>query len=337
MDTGAAMQYIADAEARLVRPVRAEEAALQSVPYFTLHSRGHGHHATGGWEVVGHGHCGHDNERRMPFMTDWLERAVLPLVDPAALRQVEGRAWRLELHDSYSYLAYRHSPPGRYDNCMTFGRREGAREAAALIPDPYHISGFGDVTRVPDPVPWADKRPLLFFAGTTTGNRTPSLNARIRACVWALDHPDTASFKITAVAQMPTEDALRAVPGLRHCLSPFVPLDTHHLYRYQVNIVGNTACWSRVPMVMASGSVLVNLRHPDRMWYYPLLRDGRHFVGAEGLDQLLEVRQTCEADPVRCASIVQDANQFVRDHLQPQHAAAYMAQLLETAAWRGAA
>ena len=331
MDSASATAYIAESESRLVYPVHEEDAAARLVPYFTLRPT-----AGGDWGAWGHGHSGHDNEGRMPFMTEWLERAVLPLVDPAALQRAAGRAWRIELHDSYSYLPCRYAPPERYDNCLTFGRPEGARESAALIPDPYHICNFGGTTEVPDPVVWADKAPQLFFAGTTTGNRDPVRNTRIRACVWALDHPDTAAFKITNIAQMQPAEVLRAVPRLRECLAPYIPLSTHHQYRYQVNLVGNTACWSRVPMVMASGSVLFHLRHPDRMWYYPLLREGRHYLSAESFDDLLKLRDTCEADPVRCAAIVQDANAFVREHLRPQHAAAYMAQLLETAAWRGA-
>jgi hypothetical protein len=269
----------------------------------------------------------------MQLFTEWLRLRVLPLVDPGARAGLRGR-WNVELHDSYAYLPDASS----YDNCMTFSRPADARERVAMIPDPYHVTGYGGllVEASRDAVPWASKAPKLFFAGTTTGDRDPTRNARIQACVWSLWHPDETRFHITNIAQMSSSDALARVPRLRHVLHPHVDVRDHHAFRYQVNIVGNTACWSRVPMVMASQSVLVNLRHRDSMWYYPMLRDGTHYVGADGVDDLLRVRSALEGDAGRCGRIVADANRFVRDHLHPRHADAYMAQLLEESAHLGA-
>ena len=333
MDNVGAIAYLADAEARLVRPVREAEAAAAGLPYFCIAREGGSQ-----WRVTGHGHVGHDNAPRMPFLCRWLERDVLRLVDAEA---DVGGCYRVELHDSYSYLprcpALTDSTASLWDNAMTFARPAGAREAAALLPDPYQIQGYGGTLEVVDEVPWAAKRPTLFFAGTTTGDRDPQRNARIRAAVWALGQPpDVARIRITQIAQMRAEHACAVVPRLRECLDRWVPLAEHHQYRYQVNLVGNTACWSRVPQALASHSVLLNVRHPDALWYYPLLREGTHLLAVDGLDELPRLRDELErGDPARPQRIADAANRFVDDFLRPHHAAIYTAHLLEACAWRG--
>ncbi len=328
MDVPGAIAYLAAAEARRVRPVRLDEAAEGGLPFIDVQRRRGG----GGWEVRGGGHAGHDNAPRLPFLCDWLARRVLPLIDPEA--DVSG-AYRVELHDSYAYLPERRLHPARYDNAFTFARPAGAREAMALMPDAYQIEGLDGVLDARDEVPWAAKRPTLFFAGTTTGDRDPTRNARIAACLWARQHPDVARFSITSIAQMDAAQAMAAVPGLRDVLGPYVTLREHHAHRYQVNLAGNTACWSRVPMVLASRSLLLHVRHPDALWYYPLLREGVHYVGVESVPDLLAAREACEADPARCQRMVADANRFADDVLRSRHADAYMAMLLETCAWNG--
>ncbi len=326
MDTPGAISYLAAAEARNVWALRDDEAAVAGLPYVRVRREGGGRGAPR-YAVAGHGHAGHDNAPRMEFLCDWLSRRVLPLVDPAC--DVSG-CYRWELHDAISYLPRRREP-GRYYNALTFGRADDDRETrVALAPDCYHIMGFGGATEVRDPIPLAAKASQLFFAGTTTGDRDPRRNVRIQACLWARRRaPDVARFTITSIAQMDPAAALAAVPELRACLGPHVPLPEHHRYRYQVNLVGNTACWSRVPMVMASNSLLLHVRHPDMLWYYPLLREGTHYLGAEALGELLPLRQRCDADLARCQGIVADAQRFVADHLRPRHADAYMAQLME--------
>lgn len=333
MDVPGAIAYLASSEARRARPVRLEEAAAGGLPFFDIRRRRSGG-GGGGWEVRCGGHVGHDNASRLPFLCDWLSRRVLPLVDPDA--DISG-AYRIELHDSYAYLPERRLHPERYDHAFTFARPTDARETMALMPDAYQIQGLDGLLDARDDVPWAAKRPTLFFAGTTTGDRDPARNERIAACLWARAHapPDVARFSITSIAQMDPDRALAAVPGLRAVMGPYVSLEEHRAHRYQVNLAGNTACWSRVPMVLASRSLLVHVRHPDALWYYPLLRDGVHYVGVEAVPDLLKARDECEADPARCQRIVQDANRFANDVLRPRHADAYMAVLLETCAWRG--
>lgn len=331
MDSTDAIIHLAHAEAARVRVLRdPAEAPGKPLPFFVLKRM----HAGGDVAISEYGgHIGHDNEPRLQYVCDFMQRRVLPFIDPSA--DVSG-VYRIELHDSYSYLpdcdAYSRA------GALTFSRPRGTNDAMSMIPDPYQMGAYGGMLAAHDTVPWGSKKPQMLFAGTTTGSRDPALNARIRACVWALDHPLECLFRITNIAQMHPSDAYNSVPRFKDILSPPLSQADHFNYRYIVNIAGNTACWSRVPMVLASRSVMVNVHHADMCWYYPLLREGEHYfaVKREG-DDMLALRNTLESNPTRCQIVAQAANRFCSTHLSPMHAAMYMARFLEEAAWRSKA
>jgi hypothetical protein len=330
MDARDLVCHLADAESRRVRPITDDDELASiaecggALPYFTIFRR------DGRLEVGGHGHEGHDNEGRMAFVCDFLRTRVLPAVSQS---NVTG-SYRLELHDSYSYLPRR----AEYDNALSFGRAKGARERVALFPDPYQMGDFGGMLSVRDVVDWSNKQPTLFFAGTTTGDRSPAANERIRACVWSLRHAEEAKMYITNVAQMDAAHAVSAVPDLRRVFRAPLAIEAHHAFRYQVNIAGNTACWSRVPMILGSRCLMVNLRQRDVTWYGPALREGTHFVEARDFEELLQRRRECEArGDAWCRQMTASANRFVGDFLGSTQAAEYIARLLESAAERSRA
>ena len=337
MDTAQAIEYLARAEARRVRPITddadlAELEARHGRPLSAVEVRRT--QQQGRLEAVAMPRePKHDNAPRLDFITDFFNKRVLPLVDPAAAADVCG-TWRIELHDAYSYLPDR----GRYEEVLTFGRALDARERrVALIPDPYHMADFGGLVAAAsaDAVPWATKEPTLFFAGTTTGDRDPARNERIRACMWALDRRDVAKMYITNVAQMSSAAVVAAHPRFGEAVHAPFPVEAHFGYRYQVNLAGNTACWSRLPMVMATKSLLVHARDAcgDAMWYYPLLREGRHYVGADSAagDDLLRAHAFCKTYDRQCRAMVDEANAFARDVFHSGAAASYLATLLEAA------
>lgn len=316
MDSDGAITYLARAEGRLVRPLREheEEAPDDGVPRVHISACG---------DVRGSGHEGHDNEGRMAHLCAWLRDRVLPL---CAL-PVKG-TWRAELHDSYAYLP---GDKSRFDNCWTYSRPCDARERAALIPDPYQVDSYGGLldASARDATPWASKRSHIFFAGTTTGDTDPRLNERVRAAVWSLDHPADATFRITKIAQMDAARAFAAVPRLREAVAEWVPPAAQFGCRYLANIAGNTAAWARAPMILASQSLMLNLRHPDAMWYAPVLRAGEHYVDVPALDGMLAAKRRMDAAPAEARRMVEAANGFAASYLRPEHADVYMAQLLE--------
>lgn len=342
MDLATAISYVARAEGRRVRPIRDEDELNEmdaeigrAVPVLDVTRDT----LSGRLVVRGRLRASeHDNAPRLPMMANWMQHAVLPMLDGEGRNDLVG-SWRIELHDSYSYL---HGRPA-YREVLSFGRVPDAEERrVALLPDPYHIGDFGGLlyrARRGLVVPWSDRKPSLFFAGTTTGSRDPALNERIRACVWSLGRRDIATMYITNIAQMTYEAARAAWPELPQVLHRPVEVEEHFRWRYQVNLAGNTACWSRLPMIMSSGSLLVHARGGDAMWYYPLLREGEHYVAAETSDgrSLEQAHAWCSARDADCQRIAASAARLADDLFKPAVAASYAAELLLEASMCGAA
>lgn len=339
MHLGDQIEFLAKAEGRRITPIR-DEAELdgldeilgRKLPAIRIRRS----NVKTGAAFIAEGldrNPKHDNAPRLPFLVDFFNRRVLPMVDSSS--DVTGY-YRLELHDSYSYLPGRHL----YDNVLSFGRANDALEKnVALLPDPYHMADFGGIVHAMslDNIPWESKIPKLFFAGTTTGNRDPARNERINSCIWSLNHRNIADMFITKVAQMDIANVYRAHPRFGEVLhTPFGPVD-HYPYKYQVNIVGNTAAWSRLPMIMASKSLLVHCpaeATDDLMWYYPLLRAGEHYVAADSSkgSSLQNAHAYCVANDSECKAMTTRANKLARDLFHSGNAASYTAIMLESAA-----
>jgi hypothetical protein len=338
MDTPTAISTIARNEARRIRPLLyCDDRTLDELdadigrrlPAFTIEKQGIGNRTRLVAVPLSHRDPKHDNAPRLEHLCSFLNRSVLPIVDPeAGLRGT----FRVELHDSYSYLKNCH----KYSNVFSFGRGIDASERhVALLPDPYHMDSFGGLVdrASQDPIPWSSKQPKLFFAGTTTGSRDAAMNERLRACAWGTTRPDLADIHVTHVAQM-SMDSISAAwsPGLAHSMmGPYAPLEKHFEYRYILNIVGNTACWSRVPMIMSTKSLMVHVRHSDATWYYPLLREDRHYVASESTNgpDIERALRFCRSYDRLCKDIVKEANVLAR-HLfsTSAPAASYAAELL---------
>lgn len=276
---------------------------------------------------------GHDNEARLPHLCAWLQRRVLPHVAPEARADVCGY-YRIELHDSYAYLKTPEATAAtryRDADCLTFsGDRSDVRSRVALMPDPYQVDDYGGMLTgaARDSVPWERKTEgRVLFAGSTTGDRDPSLNERVRARLWSVSRAAYTDFRLTAVVQM---DAARLLAHLGPQCPLHAPMsfEEQFRYRYIANIAGNTCCWSRVPMLLSSNSLMLNVPHLGMTWYHLLLQAGEHFVEAP-LHRLAQVHQACISDEPRSRRIVASANRFALTYLNSTHAAVYTRALLE--------
>lgn len=276
----------------------------------------------GRWSVCSSGESGHPNESRMPVIKQWLERDVLSLCDDKG-QDLSG-AYRLELHDSYTYLPR----ADEYQDVLSFCRSSTKYQSVALLPDPYQACGYSGLLGAVDDVPWKTKLPKIMFAGSTTGNIDPAKNSRVMACVWALDHKTDTDFRISAVVQMRPYDIIRRMPVITDIIAPHVSPQTQFKYKFLANIAGNTACWSRVPMVLRSGSVMFHMPHDDIAWYYPMMQAGVHYVECPSHTDLLQSRMRCLADDGGCRQMTKDANTLYDQYLTCEAAASYTLRLL---------
>ena len=338
MDSIDAIRYLAQSEAkRFVSGGRIDEGDPNRkpdalVPFFRLKkSVSSSGHVT--YDVSGHNHESHDNAPRMPFLCEFLKTAVLPYADPEA--DLSG-CFPIELHDSYSYLPDAQHATGP---CLTFSRRVDEHRPLAVVPTPFQMGGYAGLPPLGgDAVAWEKKTDLAYFAGTTTGDRDPSRNARVRACRWALAHGrGTCQLKLTRVEQMTREALAAAVPeGLDAVTAPEAPPEEMYQHRYLVDLPGNTCAWSRLPLALASKSLVLKVHHRDVEWWYPMLLDGTHFLGCE-LDTLLAKRAFAMSNPQVTQFMIANANRFAAAFLNRNSAALYMAHFLEAVAHRSSA
>lgn len=319
------IEYLASAEARCHAPKRRSESSSIAIPFFDIAKI-----SGANYSVTPFGHKGHDNEDRAGFVGSFLQSALAgtdPGIDASGL-------YPFELHDSCSYLA----PDSKemrekYRGSLNFSKNTN-HDHAVLVPDMYQMNGYSDLLRVRDKTPFRSKVNRVLFAGTTTGDKDPTKNARIQTCLWSTTSKirDSLDLYITNVAQMSVSDIHGAYPGdsrLQRIFKQPIPLQDHWKYKYVLNIEGNTCCWSRVPMIMASKSLMINLAHKDRSWYYPLMHHGRDFYNIDGVDELESALQFCKNNEAWCEHVISNANQFVESFLGRSQAIYYTTKLFE--------
>lgn len=319
------IHYLARAEARHYAPSRVVDTELNyRIPYLSIESVPGSSSESRKYRVIMNGHRGHDNEGRADFVCSFLRTSVLPYIDP--LLDVSG-FYPMELHDSYTYLSSDQKNHKTYRGVLTFSK-DMTHTGPILFPDTFQLSAYGGLLGTKDVKTWETKKPSVMFAGTTTGSRDPACNDRIRACRWALEtDPSRFRFKITSIAQMILDP--KQLASLEPLMSKHITPQEQFDHRYIFNIRGNTCCWSRVPMILNSNSLMLNWRHADGTWYYPLLHEGTHYAGIENLEDLPTLVSKCENNPGWCNFLVQNANHFVRSYCKQFHAAAYARYLLE--------
>jgi hypothetical protein len=213
------------------------------------------------------------------------------------------------------------------------------RANALLIPDSSFLSSNGyEDARVAfgsDATPWAARRAVAIWRGSSTGTSTGSLmeTPRVQLCRLA-EQPGAAELLdtgITLVVQATPEDAeMLQTSGL---CKPYLPMTDHVNYKYQIDIDGNTNSWPGLFQKLLTGSPVLKIASANqyRQWYYsrlipwynyiPIAHDMsdlldilRHLkrndslamsIGAAG--RRLAAGMTYEAEVLRCLSTVEAA------------------------------
>lgn len=266
----------------------------------------------------------HDNADRLPFLCNFLHAHVFKYI-PQEL-SLEGY-YNIELHDTYTDKTRQHD----YKNCLVWSKAKHD-QGVVLIPDLYQLADYGGKLKIQDTQTWDNKLDKIAFFGTTTGDRNPHSNTRINTCFWSKQHaPDICDFYITKIAQIPPQKLFQCFPNFNTIQHS--PVEPQHMfkYKYLLDIPGNTCSWDRVPMVLNSKSLLFKMPCHEMCWYYPLLHDNEHYVHVT-TDSILTNFKFYQNNKARAQEIIQRANMFVKQFLQPQHAIIYLISLFEEAA-----
>nr|WP_294555576.1 glycosyl transferase family 90 [uncultured Rhodopila sp.] len=146
---------------------------------------------------------------------------------------------------------------------------------------------------------WADRRPVAFWRGATTGMK-PSPAAwraleRVRLCELARSHEATGLFDVglSNIVQLTDPDAIREImeSGL---LLGRVPWEDWGQYRYLIDIDGNSSPYSNLVQRLLTGSPVLKVESPRGLmqWFYSELIPWHNYVpiAADMSDLLDKVR-----------------------------------------------
>jgi hypothetical protein len=154
-----------------------------------------------------------------------------------------------------------------------------------LVPDPIYLGeqGYRPIARtyLKRDTAWADRRPVAFWRGSTSGYCAPGEwrgLARVKLCELTAARPDLFDVALGGLVQVTPEDAEAiSKSGL---LRPPVPEADFILYRYQIDIDGNSNSWPGLFGKLLTGSPVLKVESARgyRQWYYDRLIPWRNFV-----------------------------------------------------------
>jgi hypothetical protein len=98
-------------------------------------------------------------------------------------------------------------------------------------------------------------------------------------------------------------------------------------YRHIMVIDGNTACWDRLPWVLASQCVCWKEESTHECWYYEFLKPWVHYVPFTR-ETLEDTWKKVKNDVALQERVVRAANAFVEDFLRRDRHVLYMQTLM---------
>ena len=168
-----------------------------------------------------------------------------------------------------------------------------------LIPDAHYL-GSSQYLRTRQelnaaPVKWANRRPLAFWRGSTTGQPADIALGwhglpRIRLCEISKKRPDLIDAGVTSVHAHWGDIALQYIQS-QQLLRPPVSRATFQQYKYQIDIDGYSSAWDALFMRLWTGSPVLKVTSERgwRQWYYRRMQPWVNFVPiAADMSDLIE-------------------------------------------------
>jgi hypothetical protein len=130
-------------------------------------------------------------------------------------------------------------------------------------------------------VPWAERVPLAFWRGSTTGRAQGEgwrTLPRIQLCEIAAERPDLFDARVSHVVQLNSKAAGEI--EARGLMGDFVPATRFNRWRHQIDIDGNSNAWGSLFAKLLSGSPVLKVASPVgwQQWYYDRLEPWKNFV-----------------------------------------------------------
>jgi hypothetical protein len=125
--------------------------------------------------------------------------------------------------------------------------------------------------------PWENKKEKVFFRGITTNKRVTIKNfmenPRFRIVQLSQQNPSLIDAAFTYVIEN-----YKDFPSNICVMSPYVSMQDHFVYKYLIDIDGNSCTYSRCRWIMLSNSVLLKCESDNIQWYYDLLIPYENYI-----------------------------------------------------------
>jgi len=202
-----------------------------------------------------------------------------------------------------------------------------------LIPDLYAMQDYKGALEKKDTLPTREKKNKMLFIGVSSGKATFEENRRVAMCRFVetlRTHTPGSSNTMWIEAYLSgiVNFSPRAATYLNKFLRNPMTQEEQYQYRHIMVIDGNTACWDRLPWVLASQCVCWKEQSTDECWYYAFLKPWIHYIPFTR-ETLEDTWKKVKDDVALQERVVRAANEFVEDFLRRDRHQFYMQSLMD--------
>lgn len=202
---------------------------------------------------------------------------------------------------------------------------------AILIPDfslqdTKYAEELARVEKASDSIAFEQRVEVIKWRGSLSGPDYPSLDncrdfLRYALLTLSLTHSDIVDARLTNYDDIALYDSTGALRRHLHDtfgeLAEVVPAEGFVPYKYLISLDGAVAAWKRVPIILASGSVLL-LQHQWKQFFYPGLKPWRHYVPLkDDISDVLQKYEWLRSHPSEAKTIAQTGQSFAKEILNP--------------------
>jgi hypothetical protein len=194
-----------------------------------------------------------------------------------------------------------------------------------LLPDLYAMQNYKGLLdeNVADNLPTMKKINKMLFIGASSGLTSVEMNSRLRLCRFAKGKDWIEAYISSIVHFEPSQ-----VAQFKDLMHDSISISNQQTYRHILVVDGHTACWDRLPWILASRCLCWKMDSDDECWYYPFLEPWIHYIPFT-LETLEETWNRVKDDRELQLKIVKNANAFAEDFLTPHAHALYTRTLLD--------
>ncbi len=183
---------------------------------------------------------------------------------------------------------------------------------------------------------WINKQDVLYWRGSSTGpifnahmlkNKLWLKSARFYLVHLSEKYPEYINAHFVRYCQM-SQDSISKIASIMPLAQVVHPKD-HLIYKYLIDVDGNSCCYSRTYWILLSNSVALKQKTENIQWFYKGLKPYIHFVPlCHDLHDLIEKIEWCKLHDNEVRKISERASQLALSCLSYEENIHYLSDLL---------